>query len=97
MMNGAEKSDLSIVPGKPANKVERSAAELGEGSDRTKRNAELQSTDQTQGWESVSQAGRERLSGLRRYSIFGRASMRQPFVIAHISDLHLDGKGGRLS
>jgi Icc protein len=28
---------------------------------------------------------------------YGRASMRHPFVIAHISDLHLDGKGSRLS
>ena len=42
MMNGTKKSDSSIVPAKPANKVERSMAELVEGDDGTKRNAELQ-------------------------------------------------------
>jgi hypothetical protein len=40
MMNGTKKSDSSMVPVKPANKVERSTAELVEGSDGTKRNAE---------------------------------------------------------
>jgi hypothetical protein len=42
-MNGAKKSDSSIVPAKLANKAERSAAESVEGDDGTKRNAELQS------------------------------------------------------
>jgi RNA-directed DNA polymerase len=56
MMNGTKKSDSSIVPAKPANKAERSAAELVEGSDGTKRNAELQSTVRTQSREAVSQA-----------------------------------------
>jgi RNA-directed DNA polymerase len=37
MMNGAKKSDSSIVPAKPANKAERSTAELVEGSNGTKR------------------------------------------------------------
>src|SRR6202047_278420 len=56
MMNGTKKSDSSIVPAKPANKVERSTAEVGEGEDGTKRNAELQSTVRTQSREAVSQA-----------------------------------------
>jgi RNA-directed DNA polymerase len=56
MMNGAKKSDSSIVPAKPANKVERSAAEAVEGGDGTKRNAELQSTVRTRSREAVTQA-----------------------------------------
>jgi RNA-directed DNA polymerase len=56
MMNGRKKSDSSIVPAKPANKVERSTAELVEGDDGTNRNAELQSTVRTQSREAVSQA-----------------------------------------
>jgi hypothetical protein len=54
MMNGAKKSDSSIVPAKLANKAERSAAEPVEGDDGTKRNAELQSTVRTR--EAVTQA-----------------------------------------
>ena len=56
MMNGTKKSDSSIVPAKPANKVERSMAELVEGDDGTKRNVELQSTVRTQSREAVTQA-----------------------------------------
>jgi len=56
MMHGAKKSHSSIVPAKPANKAEQSAAESVEGDDGTKRNAELQSTVRTQGREAVSQA-----------------------------------------
>ena len=56
MMNGAKKSDSSIVPAKLANKAERSAAEPVEGDDGTKRNAELQSTVRTQSRAAVSQA-----------------------------------------
>ena len=52
MMNGTKKSYLSIVPAKPANKAERSTAELVEGDDGTKRNVELQSTVRTQSWGS---------------------------------------------
>jgi len=55
MMHGTKKSDSSIVPAKPANKVERSTAELVEGSDGTKRKAELQSTVRTQSREAVTQ------------------------------------------
>src|SRR5216683_8033788 len=56
MMNGAKKSDSSIVPAKLANKAERSAAESVEGDDGTKRNVELQSTVRTQSREAVTQA-----------------------------------------
>jgi RNA-directed DNA polymerase len=56
MMNGAKKSDSSIVPAKLANKAERSASESVEGDDGTKRNAELQSTVRTQSREAVTQA-----------------------------------------
>src|ERR1700720_1884850 len=56
MMNGTKKSDSSIVPAKPTSKAERSTAELVEGDDGTKRNAELQSTVRTQSREAVSQA-----------------------------------------
>ena len=56
MMHGAKKSHSSIVPAKPANKAEQSAAESVEGDDGTKRNAELQSTVRTQSREAVSQA-----------------------------------------
>src|ERR1700730_15131881 len=56
MMNGAKKSDSSIVPAKLANKAKRSAAESVEGDDGTKRNAELQSTVRTQSREAVTQA-----------------------------------------
>jgi RNA-directed DNA polymerase len=56
MMHGTKKSHSSIVPAKPANKAEQSAAESVEGDDGTKRNAELQCTVRTQGREAVSQA-----------------------------------------
>src|ERR1700732_5347328 len=56
MMNGTKKSDSSIVPAKPANKQERSPAELVEVNDGTKRNADLQSTVRTQSREAVTQA-----------------------------------------
>jgi hypothetical protein len=48
MMHGTKKSHSSIVPAKPANKAEQTAAESVEGNDGTKRNAELQSTVRTQ-------------------------------------------------
>jgi len=56
MMHGPEKSDLLIVPGKPANKAGRSAAESVEGRSGTKGNAGLQSTVRTQSRAAVSQA-----------------------------------------
>ena len=56
MMHGHEKSDPVIVAGKPANKAERSAAELVEPRAGTEGNAGQQSTRRTQSRESVSQA-----------------------------------------
>jgi RNA-directed DNA polymerase len=56
MMHGHEKSDLAIVAVKPANKAERSAAELVERRAGTKGNAGQQSTHRTQSRASVSQA-----------------------------------------
>jgi RNA-directed DNA polymerase len=65
MMHGAEKSDLAIVAGKPANKAEQpiaeasawaNAAELVERRAETKGNAEQQSTCRAQNRISVAQA-----------------------------------------
>jgi RNA-directed DNA polymerase len=56
MMHEEEKSDPSIVPAKPVNKVASAVAEPVEGSSGTKRNAGQQSTDRTQCRETVSQA-----------------------------------------
>jgi RNA-directed DNA polymerase len=56
MTDGAEQSDLLIVPRKPANQAGRPAAEPVEGSGGTKRKADPQSTDRTQSRDPVSQA-----------------------------------------
>ena len=56
MMHEPEKSDSVVVAVKPANKAERSAAELVEPRTGTKGNAEQQSTRRAQDRESVSQA-----------------------------------------
>src|ERR1700716_2239068 len=56
MMHGRGKSDEAIVALKPANKAERSAAELGEPRAEAEGNASQHSTCQTQRWASVSQA-----------------------------------------
>ena len=48
MMHGPEESDSVVVAGKPANKVERSAAELVEPRTGTKGNADQQSTRRAQ-------------------------------------------------
>ena len=71
MMHGTEKSDPSVVPTKPANKAEHSAAESVEGRGGTKRNAELQSTVRTRSREAASQAQariRRAAMGTRRRS-----------------------------
>ena len=57
MMHGHEKSDSVIVAAKPANKAERSAAELVEPRAETKGNAGWQSTLRTQSRACGSQAG----------------------------------------
>jgi len=54
MMNGREKSDSSIVPGKPANKAAPAAAEPVEGREGAEGNVAQQSTRRTQGRASVS-------------------------------------------
>jgi hypothetical protein len=56
MMHGREKSDSAIVAVKPANKVERSAAEPVEPRAETKGNGGQQSTRRTQSRISVSKA-----------------------------------------
>jgi hypothetical protein len=56
MMHGHEKSDPAIVAAKPANKTERSAAELVERRAGTEGNADWQSTHWTQRQVSVAQA-----------------------------------------
>ena len=80
MMNGTKKSDSSIVPAKPANKVERSTAELVEGDDGTKRNAELQSTVRTQSREAVSQA-QARIRG----AVTGNEKEKLTALLHHVS------------
>jgi RNA-directed DNA polymerase len=56
MVHGHGESDSAIVAAKPANKAERSAAELVEPRAETKGNADQQSTRLTQSRTSVSQA-----------------------------------------
>jgi hypothetical protein len=68
MMNGPEKSDLAIVAMKPANKAERSAAELVEPRAGTKGNAGQQSTHRTQSRVSVSQVLARIRQQCRQYS-----------------------------
>ena len=56
MMHGRGKSDSAVVAAKPTNNAERSAAEPVEPRAEAEGNADQQSTSQTQGWASVSQA-----------------------------------------
>ena len=63
MMHGRGKSDEAIVAVKPANKAERSAAELVERRAEAKGNASQQSTCRAQNRGSVSQA----LARIRQY------------------------------
>jgi RNA-directed DNA polymerase len=67
MMHERGKSDSAIGAVKPANKAERSAAELVEQRAGTKGNADQQSTRRVQDRESVSQAlGRIRQAAKQR-------------------------------
>lgn len=66
MMHGTEKSDFPIVPGKSANKVGSSTAELMEGRGKAKGNTELQSTVRTQSRVAVSQAQRRIREAVKR-------------------------------
>ncbi len=56
MMDGRGKSDIPIVPGKPSNKVERSAAEVVEGRGVTKGNLLEQNALRTQSRAGASSA-----------------------------------------
>jgi RNA-directed DNA polymerase len=73
-MNGMEESDPSIVPMKPANKTGKPAAEPVEGSDGTKRNAGLQSTNRTQSRVIVSQAQTRIREAEERFDVRGLVS-----------------------
>ena len=76
MMYGHEKSDLAIVAVKPANKAERSVAELVERRVGTEGNAHQQSTHWTQSQARVSQA-LERIRQLLPSHTRGRSRMRE--------------------
>src|SRR5271157_5446654 len=68
MMHGHEKSDLAIVAVKPANKAERSAAELVERRAGTEGKARQLSTRRTPSRVSVAQdVGSSTASNCRRY------------------------------
>ena len=58
MMHEREKSDPPIVPVKPTNKAERSAAESVEGSGGAERNASQHRTDRTSCWKRASSTRR---------------------------------------
>src|ERR1700724_4818319 len=95
MMHGHEKSDSVIVAAKPANKAERSAAELVEPRAETKGNAGWQSTLRTQSRACGSQAlarmrqafavrtrGRSRMRESRTYgSVRGALSNERPYRV----------------
>src|ERR1700724_4398439 len=95
MMHGHEKSDSVIVAAKPANKAERSAAELVEPRAETKGNAGWQSTLRTQSRAGGSQAlarmrqafavrtrGRSRMRESRTYgSVRGALSNERPYRV----------------
>ena len=80
MMHEPEKSDSVVVAVKPANKVERSAAELVEPRTETKGNAEQQRTRRAQDRESVSQA-------LERVRLAARRGKQERFtsLLHHIN------------
>jgi RNA-directed DNA polymerase len=92
MMNGTKKSDSSMVPVKPANKVERSTAELVEGSDGTKRNAELQSTVRTQSREAVTQA-QARIRG----AVTRNAKEKLTALLHHVASTSCGQEEGRVT
>jgi retron-type reverse transcriptase len=73
MMHEPEESDSVVVAGKPANKVERSAAELVEPRTETKGNVGQQRTRRAQHRESVSQA-------LERVRIAARQRRKEKFT-----------------
>ena len=85
MMHGGGKSDPVVVAEKPANKAERSAAELVEPRAGTKGNAGQQSTSRTPSRTSVTQA----LERIRR-TARERKKERFTALLHHISVEHLE-------
>jgi RNA-directed DNA polymerase len=85
MMHADEKSDEAIVAGKPANKVERSAAEPVERRAEAEGNASQQSTCRTQCRISVTQA-------LERIRKAARERKKERFtaLLHHVSVEHLE-------
>ena len=72
-MNGVEESDCSIVPMNQPNKAEQSAAEAGEGRERTEENASQSHTYSTQSETDVSQ-------GLRSVREAAKVRKRERFT-----------------
>src|ERR1700730_5761140 len=107
MMHGHEKSDSAIVAVKPANKVERSAAEPVEPRAETKGNVGQQSTRRTQSRISVSKAlarirqivavdtrGGSRMRESRTYgSVRGARGNSRPYRDIQFAALHESGCG----
>jgi RNA-directed DNA polymerase len=89
MMDGREKSDSSIVPGKPANKAAPAAAEPVEGREGAEGNADRHGTRRTQGRASVSPG----LDRVREAARLDRPSQR--FFVKHPRQEILCGAGGR--
>jgi hypothetical protein len=67
MMHGHEKSDSVIVAAKPANKAERSAAELVEPRAETKGNVGQQTAPDSEPHKRVKGAGSHTANRCRRY------------------------------
>ena len=76
MMHGREKSDRCVVPRKPSNKTERSAAEGVEGRRLLKGSARRQGTHRTQGRRCVVQTRR-----VTRQNCMGRPNPERCHVI----------------
>ncbi len=81
MMHEREKSDPSIVPGKPANKAATAAAEPVEEREGAKGNAGQQSTHRTQSRASVSQA-LERVREAASERFFVKHPRQEPGALA---------------
>jgi RNA-directed DNA polymerase len=82
MMNARGKSDRPVVPGKPSNKAERTAAETVEGRGRAKGSPPEQNALRTQGREGAH-------SALERVRPIARGDNRQRFsaLLHHVCDI----------
>ena len=91
MMHGREKSDSSIVPGKPPNKAGDTAAEAVEGREEAEGNAGRQRTRRTQSRASVSQAlDRVREAAVR---FFVKHPRQEPGALAAHAGICAGGAG----